>query len=171
MLQDRDRPTEKDSAVAAQAGAPGSTGITTAIAASSSPTSSANAGIFQPEAEGCAEHGSKAASSQSDTGNTAATAPDPEAAEPRGIDSAGASAAAGGGFSAAQGHSSTTRAPGFTQQLLAAGYAEQRVGAGELRHGTEGWRSLETSFRALQVGWDGAGGGSAVCCPLVAQRG
>ncbi len=152
MSQDRDRPTEKDSAVAAQAGAPGSTGITAAIAASSSPTSSASAGSSQPQAGGCAEHGSKVASSQLDTENTAATAPDSEAAELRGIDSAGASAAAGGGLTAAQGHPATSCAPGFTQRLLAAGYAEQRVGAGELRHDTEGWRSLETSFKALQVG-------------------
>lgn len=43
-----------------------------------------------------------------------------------------------------------TRA-GFTQRLLEAGYAEQRVGAGEMRHDTEGWRCLESSFHALQV--------------------
>lgn len=39
----------------------------------------------------------------------------------------------------------------FLGQLLQSSYRRQRPGQGELRHDTEGWRSLESSFRALQV--------------------
>ena len=35
---------------------------------------------------------------------------------------------------------------GFLEHLLESSYERPTPGAGELRHGTEGWRSLETSF-------------------------
>ena len=35
---------------------------------------------------------------------------------------------------------------GFLESLLESSYERPTPGAGELRHGTEGWRSLETSF-------------------------
>lgn len=47
--------------------------------------------------------------------------------------------------------SSSPAQQGFLGQLLQSSYKQQRPGQGELRHDTEGWRSLESSFRALQV--------------------
>ena len=38
---------------------------------------------------------------------------------------------------------------GFLEHLLQSSYERPTPGAGELRHGTEGWRSLETSFWVL----------------------
>ena len=37
----------------------------------------------------------------------------------------------------------------FFDSLLESSYRTERPGEGELRHGTEGWRCLETSLRAL----------------------
>jgi len=56
---------------------------------------------------------------------------------------AGAELSSGGGGAAAQ--------PDFLGQLLQTSYRQQRPGEGELRHDTEGWHSLESSFKALQV--------------------
>ena len=42
------------------------------------------------------------------------------------------------------------RRPELIEALLTSSYTVQRPGSGELRHGTEGWRCLETSF---QVAW------------------
>lgn len=47
--------------------------------------------------------------------------------------------------------SSTEAQPDFLGQLLQTSYRRQRPGEGELRHDTEGWHSLESSFKALQV--------------------
>lgn len=44
-----------------------------------------------------------------------------------------------------------TAQPDFLGQLLQTSYRQQRPGQGELRHDTEGWRYLESSFQALQV--------------------
>ena len=41
--------------------------------------------------------------------------------------------------------------------VLASSYAPQPPGAGEMRHGTEGWRCLETAVRALLAIMDGCG--------------
>lgn len=46
------------------------------------------------------------------------------------------------------------RAPGggsggsFLNDLLSTSYTVQAPGTGDMRHGTEGWRCLETSFKA-----------------------
>ncbi|CAG9464545.1 unnamed protein product [Pedinophyceae sp. YPF-701] len=45
----------------------------------------------------------------------------------------------------------------FVDALLQATYEPQRPGAGEMRHGTEGWKCLETSCRALQGLMEGCG--------------
>ena len=34
----------------------------------------------------------------------------------------------------------------FVSDLLQSSYNRQRPGTGEMRHGTEGWQTLETSF-------------------------
>ena len=57
--------------------------------------------------------------------------------------------------------SSSPAQQGFLGQLLQSSYKQQRPGQGELRHDTEGWRSLESSFRALQVRLHIA---SCACC-------
>ena len=36
----------------------------------------------------------------------------------------------------------------FVSDLLTYSYRERRPGLGEMRHGTEGWQALETSFVA-----------------------
>jgi hypothetical protein len=43
--------------------------------------------------------------------------------------------------------------------LLAASYRPTPVGTGVMRHGTEGWKCLETSMRALAAMMEGAGPG------------
>jgi hypothetical protein len=43
--------------------------------------------------------------------------------------------------------SSGASGPDFLQSLLQRSYRVQRPGTGEMRHGTEGWKCLETSFR------------------------
>ena len=48
-------------------------------------------------------------------------------------------------------------ADGLVGDTLAAAYAAPVPGVGELRHGSEGWRCLETAFRALLAIMDGAG--------------
>ena len=45
-----------------------------------------------------------------------------------------------------------TASSDYLNQLLQTSYQRQRPGKGELRHDTEGWRFLESSFKALQVG-------------------
>ena len=35
---------------------------------------------------------------------------------------------------------------GFVSDLLQSSYYRQKPGTGEMRHGTEGWQALETSF-------------------------
>ncbi|MEW5302135.1 MAG: hypothetical protein WDW36_004944 [Sanguina aurantia] len=61
---------------------------------------------------------------------------------------------------------STTSSPAMSRSnsandligaLLENSYRVQKPGSGELRHGTEGWRCLETSMRALQQLIDGCG--------------
>lgn len=39
-------------------------------------------------------------------------------------------------------------AGGFVGDLLGTSYSFQAPGTGDMRHGTEGWRCLETSFKA-----------------------
>lgn len=51
----------------------------------------------------------------------------------------------------------TPASDGLLSDALAAAYAPPVPGAGELRHGSEGWRCLETAFRALLAIMDGAG--------------
>lgn len=46
---------------------------------------------------------------------------------------------------------------GFLDSLLQASYKERRPGVGEMRHGTEGWKCLETSVKALQALLEGTG--------------
>lgn len=46
---------------------------------------------------------------------------------------------------------------GLLSALLSASYQPLRPGVGELRHGTEGWKCLETSVKALQRLVDGTG--------------
>ena len=48
-------------------------------------------------------------------------------------------------------------ADGLVGDVLASAYTRAVPGAGELRHGSEGWRCLETAFRALLSVMDGAG--------------
>ena len=57
-------------------------------------------------------------------------------------------------------------APGdFLSNLLSNSYVREAPGTGAMRHGTEGWRSLETSFKAASFAthlfpfksWDSAG--------------
>ena len=69
-------------------------------------------------------------------GGEAAVAGKVEAAEKAGIGSTQEAAEAGEG--AAQG--------GFVSDLLQSSYYRQKPGTGEMRHGTEGWQALETSF-------------------------
>lgn len=38
---------------------------------------------------------------------------------------------------------------GFLGELLSTSYVVQPPGTGDMRHGTEGWRSLETSFKVI----------------------
>ncbi|PSC73633.1 ARM repeat-containing [Micractinium conductrix] len=45
----------------------------------------------------------------------------------------------------------------FLSSLLQQSYRVERPGTGEMRHGTEGWKCLETSFRALQHMMEGCG--------------
>lgn len=54
--------------------------------------------------------------------------------------------------------------PDFLGQLLQTSYRQQRPGQGELRHDTEGWRSLESSFHALQALVEGCG---SACLPFL----
>ena len=49
--------------------------------------------------------------------------------------------------------------------ILASSYAPQPPGAGEMRHGTEGWRCLETAVRALLAVMDGCGPAFAAAAP------
>lgn len=58
--------------------------------------------------------------------------------------------------------------PDFLGKLLQSSYQQQRPGQGELRHDTEGWRSLESSFKALQVWWCTLRCHD-VCCSLVIE--
>ena len=53
--------------------------------------------------------------------------------------------------------SSSNSSPDFLSSLLQHSYRVERPGQGEMRHGTEGWRCLETSFRALQHLMEGCG--------------
>ena len=50
----------------------------------------------------------------------------------------GVGAAGGGGNAAGD----------FLSDLLSTSYVREAPGTGDMRHGTEGWRSLETSFKA-----------------------
>ncbi|KAK9823094.1 hypothetical protein WJX72_000228 [[Myrmecia] bisecta] len=45
----------------------------------------------------------------------------------------------------------------FVSDLLQSSYKIVRPGSGEMRHGTEGWKCLETSYRALQQVMEGCG--------------
>ncbi|KAK9917751.1 hypothetical protein WJX75_007815 [Coccomyxa subellipsoidea] len=45
----------------------------------------------------------------------------------------------------------------FVTDLLGTSYSFQAPGTGDMRHGTEGWRCLETSFKALQKIMEGCG--------------
>ncbi|KAG7667191.1 hypothetical protein NADE_003012 [Nannochloris sp. 'desiccata'] len=47
--------------------------------------------------------------------------------------------------------------PSLVASLLQQTYRVERPGTGEMRHGTEGWKCLETSFRALQGIMEGCG--------------
>jgi hypothetical protein len=47
--------------------------------------------------------------------------------------------------------------PSLVASLLQQTYRIERPGEGEMRHGTEGWKCLETSFRALQGIMEGCG--------------
>ncbi|GAB4818455.1 hypothetical protein N2152v2_005501 [Parachlorella kessleri] len=60
----------------------------------------------------------------------------------------------GGGAAAAGGYSSGEE---FLSSLLQRSYRIERPGTGDLRHGTEGWKCLETSVRALQHVMQGTG--------------
>ncbi|KAI7841245.1 hypothetical protein COHA_005082 [Chlorella ohadii] len=53
--------------------------------------------------------------------------------------------------------SSGNSSPDFIHSLLQQSYRVERPGTGEMRHGTEGWKCLETSFRALQHVMEGCG--------------
>eukprot|EP00887_Chlorella_sp_A99_P007146 scaffold2.g7146.t1 len=53
--------------------------------------------------------------------------------------------------------SSSNSSPDFLASLLQHSYRVERPGQGEMRHGTEGWKCLETSFRALQHLMEGCG--------------
>jgi hypothetical protein len=56
-------------------------------------------------------------------------------------------AQAGGGLGTAGAASEQPGGSSFLQDLLSTSYTVQPPGTGEMRHGTEGWRSLETSFK------------------------
>ena len=63
----------------------------------------------------------------------------------------GDTSAAGGEQPAAPGTrvAAGSSAPGdFLADLLSSSYVREAPGTGAMRHGTEGWRSLETSFKA-----------------------
>lgn len=47
--------------------------------------------------------------------------------------------------------------PSLISSLLQRSYRVEAPGTGEMRHGTEGWKCLETSYRALQQAMDGVG--------------
>jgi len=57
--------------------------------------------------------------------------------------------------------SSSSPPSSLIDAALTAAYARQRPGKGELRHGSEGWRCLETAFVALLSVVDGCGEGFA----------
>ena len=62
-----------------------------------------------------------------------------------GLSSDGGGSASGGGGVASVGGA------GFLNSLLQSSYERQQPGSGELRHDTEGWRGLETSFWARRA--------------------
>lgn len=64
--------------------------------------------------------------------------------------------AANGRNTSAPGNEEADSHPTYTRQLLDAGYERQVPGRGALRHDTEGWGCLESSFHTLQVGFTSA---------------
>lgn len=50
--------------------------------------------------------------------------------------------------------SGANSSPDFLASLLQQSYRVERPGTGEMRHGTEGWKCLETSFR-VRLGGEG----------------
>jgi len=62
----------------------------------------------------------------------------------------------------------TDGTPNLMGELLGAAYATVRPGAGELRHCSEGWKTLESSWRALHAVAEAVG--PAAWAPLVDDR-
>ncbi|KAG2450944.1 hypothetical protein HYH02_004216 [Chlamydomonas schloesseri] len=93
--------------------------------------------------------------------------PTPEPAEPQprqapadaggaAADGADGAAAAGAAAAAAAGAGGVS-AGSLVSALLKSTYRQVRPGQGEMRHGTEGWKCLETSMKALQALVEGCG--------------
>jgi hypothetical protein len=54
-------------------------------------------------------------------------------------------------------HEDSSPGADFVSALLERSYRAEPAGTGDMRHGTEGWKCLETSFRALQHIMEGCG--------------
>ena len=57
----------------------------------------------------------------------------------------------GGGTASGGSRVASVGGAGFLDSLLQSSYKRQQPGSGELRHDTEGWRGLETSFWARRT--------------------
>ena len=58
----------------------------------------------------------------------------------------------------------------FLSELLSSSYSRHAPGTGDMRHDTEGWRCLETSFKVWSPNWLSVCSSSAQILPLISKR-
>lgn len=111
------------------------------------------ASIHSEESHG--ERGTDSTQQQQPAANGRDTSPpaDDEAAMMLTPDTPEQQPAADGRYTSAPADDEANSVSTYTRQLLEAGYERQVPGRGPLRHDTEGWGCLESSFHTLQVGF------------------